>query len=153
MENISLRNVAKFVEAYKKRTEFMADLNTRIKSDFLLLTGMRSKYVADTEAIHKAMTPGLCSMIKVEDVSEPLVEAPEKVAEAMLLFCQVGPDAAACDDFSMETSRCRLSSRSPCCPRGWGCCPPCRGEPAARTAGAASRPMRDSGAQRFFRLS
>jgi len=82
------KNVAKFVEAYKKRTEFMAELNTRIKSDFLLLTGMRSKYVGDTEAIHRAMTPGLCSMIKVEDVSEPLVEAPEKVAEAMLLFCQ-----------------------------------------------------------------
>ena len=89
------RNVAKFVEAYKKRTEFMAELNTRIKSDFLLLTGMRSKYVGDTEAIHRAMTPGLCSMIKVEDVSEPLVEAPEKVAEAMLLFCQVGAGATA----------------------------------------------------------
>ena len=35
------------------------------------------------------MNPGLCSMIKVEDVSEPLTETPERVSEAVLLFCQV----------------------------------------------------------------
>merc|ERR1719339_826428 len=34
------------------------------------------------------MKPGLCSIIKVEDVSEPLAESMEKVAEAVLLFCQ-----------------------------------------------------------------
>ena len=28
-------------------------------------------------------------MIKVEDVSEPLTETPSRVAEAVLLFCQV----------------------------------------------------------------
>ena len=32
------------------------------------------------------MSPGLCSMIKVDDVSEPLTEAPDKVSEAVLLF-------------------------------------------------------------------
>ena len=35
------------------------------------------------------MAPGLCSMIKIEDVSEPCTEAPHRVAEALLLFCQV----------------------------------------------------------------
>ena len=35
------------------------------------------------------MNPGLCSMIKVEDVSEPLTETPARVSEAVLLFCQV----------------------------------------------------------------
>ena len=35
------------------------------------------------------MSSGLCSMIKVEDVSEPLTETPARVAEAVLLFCQV----------------------------------------------------------------
>ena len=69
------------------------------------MTGMKSKYVGDTEAIHREMKPGLCSIIKarhtllntweelifhqVEDVSEPLAESMEKVAEAVLLFCQV----------------------------------------------------------------
>merc|ERR1712032_544889 len=66
----------------------MSELNNRIKCDVLLMTGMKSKYVGDTEAIHREMKPGLCSIIKVEDVSEPLAESMEKVAEAVLLFCQ-----------------------------------------------------------------
>ena len=36
------------------------------RTDVLLLAGMKSKYVVDTEAIHKEMMPGLCSIIKVE---------------------------------------------------------------------------------------
>ena len=34
------------------------------------------------------ITPGLSSLIKVEDVRDPLLEAPDKVAEALVLFCQ-----------------------------------------------------------------
>ena len=34
------------------------------------------------------MAPGLCSIIKVEDVRDPLQEAPDKVSEALVLFCQ-----------------------------------------------------------------
>ena len=48
--------------------------------DVLLVAGMQSKYLGDTVNIHKQLAPGLCSMIKVEEVSEP---------EAVLLFCQV----------------------------------------------------------------
>jgi len=87
-DGLNERNVASFAEAYKRRKEFMTELNNRIKCDVLLITGMKSKYVGDTEAIHREMKPGLCSIIKVEDVSEPLVESMEKVAEAVLLFCQ-----------------------------------------------------------------
>jgi len=85
---VNYKNVAKFAEAYKKRSEIIQDLNKRINFDVLLVAGMLSKYVKDTEAIHKEMAPGLCSMIKVEDVSEPLAESPERVSEAILLFCQ-----------------------------------------------------------------
>merc|ERR1712156_539710 len=87
-EGLNERNAASFAESYKRRKEFMSELNDRIKCDVLLITGMKSKYVGDTEAIHREMRPGLCSIIKVEDVSEPLIEAMEKVAEAVLLFCQ-----------------------------------------------------------------
>ena len=34
------------------------------------------------------MAPGLCSIIKVEEVRDPLQEAPDKVSEALVLFCQ-----------------------------------------------------------------
>eukprot|EP00092_Neocalanus_flemingeri_P002791 GFUD01002988.1.p1 GENE.GFUD01002988.1~~GFUD01002988.1.p1 ORF type:complete len:301 (-),score=93.37 GFUD01002988.1:107-1009(-) len=82
------KNVSKFAEAYKRRTEILPEMNKKIIFDVLLLAGTQSKYVGDTEAIHKQLSPGLCSMIKVEDVSEPLQETPGKTAEAVLLFCQ-----------------------------------------------------------------
>ena len=68
------------------------------------MAGVKSSSVGDTVAMHKEVTtgrvfspdracfkitPGLCSIIKVEEVSDPLAEAPEKVAEALILFCQV----------------------------------------------------------------
>ena len=33
--------------------------------------------------------PGLSSLIKVDDVEDVLEEAPEKLADSMILFCQV----------------------------------------------------------------
>ena len=38
------------------------------RCDVLLITGMKSKYVGDTEAIHREMKPGLCSIIKAKRI-------------------------------------------------------------------------------------
>ena len=40
----------------------------RTRCDVLLITGMKSKYVGDTEAIHREMRPGLCSIIKAGQI-------------------------------------------------------------------------------------
>jgi len=87
-EELNNKNVAKFSEAYKKRDEILTLLSKKIKFDVLMIAGMNSKCVGDTEAMQKEITPGLCSMIKMEDVTDPLAEAPEKVAESLILFCQ-----------------------------------------------------------------
>jgi hypothetical protein len=39
--------------------------------------------------IKSQLRPGICSMIKIEDVYDVLKEATAKTAEAILLFCQV----------------------------------------------------------------
>jgi len=102
---INENNVSKFAEAYKKRSEILAELNKKIDFDVLLMTGVNSKYVEDSELIHKEMSPGLCSIIKVEDISEPLTEAPHRVAEAVLLFCQgVGLLPSVARKFSRQPS-------------------------------------------------
>jgi len=99
-------NVSKFAEAYKKRSEILTDMNKKINFDVLLMTGMKSKFVEDTEIIHKEMLPGLCSMIKVEDISEPLTETPDRVAEAILLFCQgIGLMPSVARKFSRQPSQ------------------------------------------------
>jgi len=87
-EELNKKNVAKFIDAYKKRTEILSQLNAKMKIDVLMIAGMKSKCVDNTEKMHQEITPGLSSLIKVEDVRDPLLEAPDKVAEALVLFCQ-----------------------------------------------------------------
>merc|ERR1712037_749027 len=102
------KNAAKFCEAYKKRTDILPELK-RIKCDVLLVAGMKSKNIADTEALHRDIVAGICSIIKVENVGEPVGETPEKTAEALLLFCQgmgllptLGRRGSRTDSMSME---------------------------------------------------
>merc|ERR1712059_116006 len=85
---INTKNVSKFADTFKRRTDILPQLNKRINFDVLLITGMKNRMASDAEAIHKEMTPGMSSIIKFEDVSEPISEIPEKTAEAILLFCQ-----------------------------------------------------------------
>merc|ERR1712106_831862 len=87
-EELNIKNVSKFTEAYKNRSEILSSLNKKIKVDTLLVAGARCASLRDTEAMHREISPGLCSIIKVEDVSHPLAEAPQTVAEALILFCQ-----------------------------------------------------------------
>jgi len=85
---LNVKNAEKFADAFKDRTEILQDLNKKINFDMLLIAGTKNSYLTETDAIQQQMTPGLCSMIKIEDVSEPCTEAPHRVAEALLLFCQ-----------------------------------------------------------------
>jgi len=87
-EELNMKNVYKFTEAYRNISEILSSLNKKIKVDTLLLAGARCASLRDTEAMHREISPGLCSIIKVEDVSHPLAEAPQTVAEALILFCQ-----------------------------------------------------------------
>jgi len=87
-EELNKKNVSKFSDAYKKRSAMLTRLNKQITFDVLMITGVNSKCVGDTETMQKEITAGLCSMIKVEEVVDPLAEAPDKVAEALILFCQ-----------------------------------------------------------------
>jgi len=85
---LNQKNFNKFVESYKKRSEILPDLNKKIKSEVLLIVGTKSKYLEDSEEIHREMAPGHCSVIKIEEAVDPLAETPGKVSEAVFLFCQ-----------------------------------------------------------------
>ena len=49
---------------------------------------MNSEYFPDVNDCSQ-IRPGLSSLIKVDDVEDVLEEAPEKLADSMILFCQV----------------------------------------------------------------
>ena len=77
--------------------------------DTLLITGGKSRTVKESEEIHKQVSlsskaidhwerialilfkvrPGACSLIRLDDVEDVLEETPEKLADSLILFCQV----------------------------------------------------------------
>jgi len=104
------KNVAKFVDAYKKRTEILSQLGAKVKFDILITAGSKSKCVEVAEKMHQEIPAGLCSIIKVDDIMDPLIEAPEKLSEALILFCQgLG---------LMPTINRRMSRQSSSCSQG-----------------------------------
>jgi len=84
---LNMVNVRKFEESYRRREEFVSMLDT-MTVETLVVTGTRSEMMRGSEDIHVQMKAGLCSIIKVEDVENVLAESEEKLADAIILFCQ-----------------------------------------------------------------
>jgi len=87
-DEINTKNVSKLTEAYKKRSEFLSLVNEKFKVDALMLAGAKHKVVEDADTMQRKMKPGISSLVKMDDISLPIVEACEKTGEAILLFCQ-----------------------------------------------------------------
>jgi len=109
---LNSKNVTKYADAYKARTDILARLASNIKVDVLLMAGAKSPSLSDMEAMHREISPGLCSIIKVDQVNNPLVEAQEKLAEALILFCQ--------GQGLMPTINRRMSRTNSQCSEGFG---------------------------------
>uniref|UniRef100_A0A1E1WIU7 Uncharacterized protein n=2 Tax=Pectinophora gossypiella TaxID=13191 RepID=A0A1E1WIU7_PECGO len=56
--------------------------------DILLITGMLSPYAGVVEKMYKELDKEKVTILKVDKVGDVLAEAPAKVAQSLLLFCQ-----------------------------------------------------------------
>lgn len=85
---LNQNNVAKYDEAFKARTNMLQEIPARINFDVLLMSGLKSRFCEEAHTIYTNIKPGLASIIKVDDVADPLTEAQEKIIDAIILFCQ-----------------------------------------------------------------
>ncbi len=83
------KNIGMYAEAYKNRTNCTEDINKRINFDVLLVNGNNTDLYEESLDIYSKIKPGLASIIKIDDVTDPLREAPAKVADPLILFVQV----------------------------------------------------------------
>ena len=86
--NLNTSNVAKYEAAYKNRDEILSDLSERVAVDTLLLCGAKAQMARAAEEMHANIAIGLCSIIKLDDVTNVVVEAPERLADSLILFLQ-----------------------------------------------------------------
>jgi len=85
---INTKNVNKFEKSFRKRSDLTRHLAGNISFDTLVITGMKSKVVKDSEEILKEVAAGICSIIRLDDVDDVLVDATDKLVDAIILFCQ-----------------------------------------------------------------
>lgn len=110
--SLNKSNVDIYAETFRKRTDLISSLE-KLKVDVLLLVGMKSNCITETENIHRQLKPGVCSIIKVEDVNDVLEDAAAKAADAIILFCQ-GQSLLPTAQRSMSRCNSRSSEGSDC---------------------------------------
>jgi len=79
------KNLRKYVEAYMNRKDISDKLHIKTL-DVLLVAGSKSPYLQAVVSIHGKMDKGKTALLKIDDVVDPLCEAPEKLAQSLLLF-------------------------------------------------------------------
>jgi len=82
------KNIRLYAEAYKNRLSCLEEVADRIKFDVLMINGNNTDLYDESLEIHSKIKPGLSSIIKIDDIAHPLREAPEKIADSLILFNQ-----------------------------------------------------------------
>ncbi|XP_048484931.1 uncharacterized protein ZK1073.1 isoform X8 [Plutella xylostella] len=84
--NLNTHNIKLYVKAFINRKDLVLK---GCQPDILLITGTLSPYSAVVEKMYKEMEhKERVTILKVERVGDVLAEAPAKVSQSLLLFCQ-----------------------------------------------------------------
>ncbi|KAI1296653.1 Uncharacterized protein HDE_05063 [Halotydeus destructor] len=91
--DLNARNVRKYAEAYMNRKDIGPQLAAGATGlpDVLLVAGARAACCPAVAALHGRMVPqarAKASLLKLDGVAEPLAEAADKLAQALLPFLQ-----------------------------------------------------------------
>ncbi|KAM3961952.1 uncharacterized protein ZK1073.1 isoform 2-T4 [Aphomia sociella] len=83
--NLNTHNIKQYVRAFINRKDLLLK---GCQPDILLITGMLSPYSGVVEKMYKEMDKDKVTILKVDRVGDVLAEAPAKVSQSLLLFCQ-----------------------------------------------------------------
>lgn len=86
-KNLNRKNTQKYVVSFLARNDISPTLKS-VKCDALLIVGSKSSHVQAAEFMHSNMDKTRSSILKIDDVGDVLEEAPEKLANSILLFCK-----------------------------------------------------------------
>lgn len=84
---INPKNLQRFVQCFLDRTDISA-LVQDLKMEVLLVTGAKASHNHTVHTMHAHMNKAKSSLVKLDDVGDVLIEAPEKFCQTLLLFCK-----------------------------------------------------------------
>jgi len=85
---INAKNLKLYVNAFLNRKDITGQLEKNLKIDTLLLAGAKGSYGSTVQQLHALMDKQKTQLLKIDDVGDVMNEAPEKVAQSILLFCK-----------------------------------------------------------------
>jgi protein NDRG1 len=85
---INAKNLKRYVDAFLSRKDITGQLEKNLKIDTLLLAGTKGSYGSTVQQLHTMMDKQKTQLLKIDDVGDVVNEAPEKVAQSILLFCK-----------------------------------------------------------------
>ncbi|KAK6635583.1 hypothetical protein RUM44_000837 [Polyplax serrata] len=84
--SINSKNLKLYVDSFLTRNDLSLKNST---TDILLITGVLSSHASVVEKLHKEMPDkNKATLLKIERAGDVLLDAPAKVAQAILLFCK-----------------------------------------------------------------
>ncbi|CAG5042675.1 unnamed protein product [Parnassius apollo] len=83
--NLNTHNIKQYVRAFINRKDLIL---RGCQPDILLITGTLSPYAGVIEKMYKELDKDKVTILKIDKVGDVLGEAPAKVAQSLLLFCQ-----------------------------------------------------------------
>jgi len=85
---INAKNLKLYVDAFLNRKDIASLLEKSLKIDTLLLAGAKGSYGTTVQGLHAQMDKQKTQLLKIDDVGDVINEAPDKVAQSILLFCK-----------------------------------------------------------------
>ncbi|ODM97826.1 hypothetical protein Ocin01_08859 [Orchesella cincta] len=85
---INAKNLKRYVDSFLNRKDITGVLEKNLKIDTLLLAGTKGSYGHTVQHLHTMMDKQKTQLLKIDDVGDVVNEAPEKVAQSILLFCK-----------------------------------------------------------------
>ncbi|CAB3410482.1 unnamed protein product [Caenorhabditis bovis] len=83
------KNLAKYLIAFTKRTDLSSTIGTKLESvDALLVTGSKAPHLHTVYTTHKSMNKKKTTLLVVDNVSDVMLEAPDKLARSLILLCK-----------------------------------------------------------------
>ncbi|VDM93062.1 unnamed protein product [Onchocerca ochengi] len=87
--SLNPKNLSKYLYSFSKRSDISSLIGTKLDNmDALLVTGARASHLHTVYTTHKSMNKRKTTLLVVDNVSDVMAEAPEKLARSLILLCK-----------------------------------------------------------------
>ncbi|XP_055354907.1 uncharacterized protein ZK1073.1-like isoform X2 [Paramacrobiotus metropolitanus] len=86
--NTNFKNLHAYMDAFLNRNDLTNQLRERLTCDTMIVCGTKSSFQHTVVTMYSHLNPQKSSLLKIDNVADVLIEAPEQLARGLILFCK-----------------------------------------------------------------